>query len=72
MVQLFFRGRRGITNRDVGANVAGQIAPRRARTQDPKDAVEHAAVIYTLHAVRLVRQERLDGGPYVGDLIIPL
>jgi hypothetical protein len=45
----------------VGAKVIRQIAPRRARTQDPKDAVEHAAVIYTRHAARLVRQERLDG-----------
>ena len=49
----------------VGTKVAGKIAPRRARTQDPKDAVEHAAVICTLHAARLVRQKRLDGDPFI-------
>jgi hypothetical protein len=42
----------------VGAKIVRQIAPRRARTQDPKDAVEHAAVIYTRHSARLVLQER--------------
>lgn len=38
------------------------IAPRRTGTQDPKDTVEHAAV---LHTRRLVRQGRLDGGPFI-------
>ena len=33
-------------------------------TQDPKDAIEHATVICTLNAARLVRQHRLDGGPF--------
>ena len=47
------------------AKVIRQIAPRRARTQDPKDAVEHAAVIYTRHATRLIRQERPDGGSFI-------
>src|SRR4051812_20317501 len=47
-----------------------QIAPRRTRTQDPKDAVEHAAVIHTRRATRLVRQERLDGNPFIiGEFI---
>src|SRR5206468_3463645 len=54
----------------VRAKVIRQIAPRRARTQDPKDAVEHAAIIYTRHAARLVRQKRLDGGPFiVGEFV---
>src|ERR1035438_232448 len=40
------------TNEAIVAGRAGtvdlrQIAPRRTRTQDPKDAVEHATVIYT-------------------------
>src|SRR6266700_3304081 len=49
----------------VRAKVLRQITPRRTRTQNPKDAVEHAPVIYTGHAARLVRQERLDGGPFI-------
>ena len=49
----------------VWAKVLRQIAPWRSRTQDPEDAVEHAAVIYTWNAARLVRQERLDGGPFI-------
>jgi hypothetical protein len=32
---------------DVRAKALGQIAPWRTRTQNLKDAVEHAAVIYT-------------------------
>src|SRR4051812_10114938 len=32
---------------------------------DPKDAVEHAPVIHTRDAARLVRQERPDGRPFV-------
>jgi hypothetical protein len=35
----------------VRAKVLRQITPRRTRTQNPKDAVEHAPVIYTGHAV---------------------
>jgi hypothetical protein len=49
----------------TAAEIVRQIAPRCARTQDPNDAVEHAAVIYTRHAARLVRQERLDGDPFI-------
>jgi hypothetical protein len=33
--------------------------------QNPKDAIEHATVIYTPNAARLVRQHRLDGGPFI-------
>src|SRR5438552_2058699 len=49
----------------VWAEVVRQIAPWRTRTQDPEDAIEHAAVVYTRNAARLVRQERLDGSPFV-------
>src|ERR1700730_86416 len=49
----------------VRAKVLRQITPRRTRTQNPKDAVEHAPVIYTGHAARFARQERLDGGPFI-------
>src|SRR5450759_76935 len=50
-----------------GAGTKGlrQIAPWRTRTQDPKDAIEHATVIYTPNAARLVRQHWLDGGPFI-------
>jgi len=42
-----------------------QIAPWRTRAQNPKDAIEHATVIYPPNAARLVRQHRLDRGPFV-------
>src|SRR5258706_4582589 len=42
-----------------------QVAPWRTRAQDPKDAIEHATVIYAPNAARLVRQHRLDGCPFV-------
>src|SRR5664280_1627585 len=42
-----------------------QIAPRRTRTQNPKDAVKHAPVIYARHTARLVRQHRFDSGPFI-------
>ena len=50
-----------------GARTIGlwQVAPRRTRSQNPKDAVEHATVIYTRDATRFVRQNRFDGGPFV-------
>src|SRR5882672_1469681 len=38
--------------------------------QDPKDAVDHAPVVDTRHAARLVRQERPDRRPLVvGELV---
>ena len=42
-----------------------QVAPWRTRPKDPKDAVEHATVIYTPNAARLVGQHRFDGGPFI-------
>src|ERR1700738_2562432 len=58
------------TNEAIITSSAGtigfrQIAPWRARTQDPKDAVEHASVIYARNAARLVRQHWLDRGPFI-------
>ena len=47
----------------VWSKVLWQIAPRRSRTQDPQDAIEHATVICTRNAARLVRQHRLDAAP---------
>jgi hypothetical protein len=45
-------------------------SPRRTGTLNPKNSVEDAPVIYTRHATRLVRQERLDGGPFtVGEFV---
>jgi hypothetical protein len=57
------------TNEAIVTSGAGticlwQIAPWRTRTQNPKDAIEHATVIYTPNTARLVRQHRLDGSPF--------
>jgi hypothetical protein len=41
------------------------IAPRRSRTQDPQDTIEHATIVYTRNAVRLVRQHRFDAVPII-------
>jgi hypothetical protein len=41
-----------------------EVAPRCTETQDPKDGIEHATVIYTPNAARLVRQHRFNGGPF--------
>ncbi len=50
-----------------GAGTIGrwQVAPWRTRAEDPKDAIEHATVIYPPNAARLVRQHRLDRGPFI-------
>ena len=32
---------------------------------EPEDAIEHATIIYTPNAARLVRQHRFDGGPFI-------
>jgi hypothetical protein len=50
-----------------GAGTKGrwQVAPGRTRTEDPKDAIEHATIIYTPNATRFVRQHRFDGGPFI-------
>ncbi len=47
-----------------------QVAPRCAGSQHPKDAVQHAPIIDTWHASRLVGQQRLDHAPLeVGQII---
>ena len=38
----------------VRAEVVRQIAPWRARSQDPEDAIEDATVIHSWHAARLI------------------
>jgi hypothetical protein len=35
------------------------------RAQNPKDAIEHATVIYPPNAAQLVGQHRLDRGPFI-------
>ncbi len=48
----------------------GQIAPWRTRAQDPKDAVQHSAVVNPRNASRLVRQQRLDNAPLeIGQIV---
>ena len=54
----------------VWAKVLRQIAPWCAGPQYPKDAVEHAPVIHPRNAARFIRQERLDGRPFlVGEFV---
>src|SRR5262245_34636178 len=53
-----------IVTSGAGTVVLRQVAPRGTRTQDPKDAIEHATIIYAPNAARLVRQQRFDGGPF--------
>jgi hypothetical protein len=54
----------------IGAELLWQIAPRCARSQDPKDVIQDSAVIHPWDASRLVRQHRLDGGPFmVGEFV---
>jgi hypothetical protein len=54
-----------IVTSGAGTVVLRQVAPWRTGTQDLKDAIEHATVIYAPNAARLVRQHRFDGGPFV-------
>src|SRR5438445_8885286 len=54
----------------VRTEVVWQVAPRCPRSQDPEDAVEDTTVIYPWHTARLVRQQRLDGSPFlVGEFV---
>src|SRR5262245_45971796 len=47
-----------------------QITPRRAGSQHPKNAVQHAAIIDARHSARLVGQKRRDHAPFeVGQAI---
>ena len=49
----------------VGTKTVGQVAPGCTGPQNPKDAIEDAAVVHPCYAARLVRQHRLDGSPFV-------
>src|SRR5262249_13388606 len=42
-----------------------QIAPRRARPQDPEYAIEDTPVVHAGNAARLVREHRFDDAPFV-------
>src|SRR5262249_42944996 len=54
----------------VRTEVNREIAPWRARSQDPEDAIQNAAVIHSRHAARLIGQHRLDGSPFiVGEFV---
>lgn len=39
--------------------------PRCPRAQDPEDAIEHTTVVNPRDATRLVRQQGLDGNPFI-------
>src|ERR1700747_898585 len=49
----------------VRTKVDWQVPPRRARSQDPEDAVENTPIIHSRHAARLIRQHRLNGRPFI-------
>src|SRR5262245_18444813 len=49
----------------VWTEVGRQIPPRRARSQDPEDAVEDTTVIYPQYAARLARHHRFDSSPFI-------
>ena len=49
----------------TGSVAFRQIAPWRARPQDPEDAVEDTPVVHAGNAARLVREHRLDDAPFV-------
>ncbi len=47
-----------------------QVAPRRTGPKHPKNTVQHAAIINTGHASRLIGQQRLDHAPFeVGQIV---
>ena len=48
----------------------GKITPRRAGSEHPENAVQHATIIHARNASRLVGQKRLDHTPLeVGQII---
>jgi len=54
----------------VWAERLRQITPGCSGSQDPEDAIEDTTVVYPRNSTRLVRQHRLDGGPFiVGEFI---
>src|SRR2546421_1942038 len=55
----------------IGAVAFRQIAPRRAGSQHPEDAVEDPSIVGTGYASRLVWQHRLDGRPFIIREFVP-
>ena len=48
----------------------GQIAPRRARAQDPEDAIEDPPIVARLAAAAVLGQKRLDNAPLeIGQVV---
>src|SRR5262249_14263537 len=50
-----------IVTSSIGTESLRQITPRCAGSQDPKDTIQHTAVVHTWDTAWLVRQHRLDG-----------
>ena len=48
----------------IGSVDFREIAPRRARTQDPEDAIEDTPVVDAGNATRFVREHRFDDAPF--------
>ena len=59
-----------VVNRRVGSVTVGKIAPRCARAQHPKDAVQNAAIVSWFGTSPVHRQKRLDNAPLeVGEVV---
>jgi hypothetical protein len=57
------RGQWSIDRLDSG--IMGGASALCPSSQDPEDTIEHATVIYTRNAARLIGKHRLDGGPLI-------
>src|SRR5262245_27110992 len=55
----------------IGAEALWEITPRHSRSQDPKDAVQHTAVVYSRDTAWLVWQHRSDGSPPIVGQFVP-
>src|ERR1700722_17649846 len=49
----------------IRAQAFRQVPPRCAGAQDPEDAIEDTAVVYSCYAARFIWQYGLDGGPLI-------
>src|SRR5262249_46315936 len=59
-----------IVTSGVRTEVVGQVAPRRAGSQDPEDAIEDTTVIHPWDTAWFVWQHRPDGSPLmVGEFV---
>src|SRR5262249_46196285 len=54
-----------IVGGSIWTKASRQVAPRCAGAQDPENAIQDTAVIYSRYASWLIRQQRLDGEPLV-------